>query len=204
MNRNTQSSIQNLIRRNKDKWWVWLIVIALLIFAPEYLVGNNNPSPTQDEVPIEYTQDFDGTNFEIFPKEKKIPVDLAFVNDGDTIRVDINGQRVAVRYLIIDAPEMNYNEGSPDPYAQEANDLNEEYLTNADQVYIEFDVGPYTDDYNRALVYVYADDVMLNEELVRQGLATVRYVNPPNNSYEGLLRDAQDEAQAEGLNLWRN
>lgn len=204
MNQNNQSSIQRLLKKNKDKWWVWLVVIALLIFVPEYLVGNNYQEPTQEQVSNELVQDFNGSNFDIFPKQTKIPVDLAFVNDGDTIRVNINGERVAVRYLIIDTPEMNHNEGSPEAYAQEASDVNEEYLMNANQVYIEFDIGPYTDDYDRALVYVYADDVMLNEELVRQGLATVRYVNPPNNSYEELLRDAQADAQAQELNLWSN
>ena len=37
--------------------------------------------------------------------------------------------------------------------------MNETYLKEADQVYIELDVGPPTDNYNRILAYVYSDDV---------------------------------------------
>ena len=30
--------------------------------------------------------------------------------------------------------------------------------------------------------------MLMNEALLEEGLARVRYVNPPNNSYETLLR----------------
>ena len=41
-----------------------------------------------------------------------------------------------------------------------------------------------TDKYGRYLAYVYADGVMVNNALVRDGLARVKYVYPPNNTYE--------------------
>ena len=97
---------------------------------------------------------------------------------------------------------MNYDSDDPAPFAMEAKEMNETLLEEADQVYIELDVGPPTDNYNRILAYVYSDDVLVNEVLLEEGLARVRYVNPPNNSYEKLLREAEDHAQNESLNIW--
>lgn len=180
-----------------------LIILALaFIFTPEiFEFDYSQDTLTQDEA-ISVVSEFNGENFDVFPSQKKIPVDYVMANDGDTIRVDINGYTVPVRYLIINAPEMNYNQGPAEPYAEEAKEANAYYLESADQVYIELDVGPPTDNYDRLLAYVYADDLMINQRLLEEGLANVRYVNPPNNSYETLLRQAEERAKEEQLNIW--
>lgn len=43
---------------------------------------------------------------------------------------------------------------------------------------------------------------MVNETLVREGLASVDYVHEPNDKYEDLLRDAEDEAKEAGAGMW--
>lgn len=179
-----------------------IVIILFLLFGsnifdftyPNSIVDN-------DEAEI-ILQEFNGQNYEILPKQKRIPVDFVQVNDGDTIRIEVNGFEIPVRYLIINSPEMNYDSNDPEPFAQEAKRANESLLTSAKQVYVELDVGPPTDNYGRLLAYVYSDDTMINEFLVEQGLATVRYVNPPNNSYEKLLREAENRAREESLNIW--
>jgi hypothetical protein len=68
------------------------------------------------------------------------------------------------------------------------------------------------DPYNRLLAYVHADDifrggeVMLNAELLREGLAQL-YIVQPNTRHEDLLRAAQEKAKAEAketfaYNIW--
>ena len=43
---------------------------------------------------------------------------------------------------------------------------------------------------------------MVNEAVVRQGLARVTYIYPPNNTFEQMLKVSQSKAQAEKLNIW--
>lgn len=179
-----------------------IVIILVLFFAPDLLNFDSSNTVIDNQDAEVISSEFNGENFEVLPTLKKIPVDLVSVNDGDTMRIDLNGYEIPVRYLIIDTPEMNYDSGDPAPFAQEAKEMNETYLKEADQVYIELDVGPPTDNYNRILAYVYSDDVLMNEALLEEGLARVRYVNPPNNSYETLLREAEDRAQNESLNIW--
>ena len=122
--------------------------------------------------------------------------------DGDTTRFNFNGSSESFRYLIIDTPEIRTDSGTPEPYAVEAGDRVRELLTEADTIEVEFDVGPMTDDYDRYLAYVYADGEMVNEILVREGLATVRYANPPNTSHLDVLEEAESTAQKENAGLW--
>lgn len=56
--------------------------------------------------------------------------------------------------------------------------------------------------YGRGLAYIYADGKMVNEALVRQGLAKVAYVYKPNNTHEQLLRKSEAQAKKEKLNIW--
>lgn len=122
--------------------------------------------------------------------------------DGDTTRFNFNGGSESFRYLIIDTPEVRTNSGTPEPYAVEAADRVRELLTAADMIEVEFDVGPMTDDYDRYLAYIYADGEMVNEILVREGLAEVRYANPPNTSHLDLLEEAETAARQENAGIW--
>src|SRR5699024_2885088 len=122
--------------------------------------------------------------------------------DGDTTRFNFEGNSESFRYLIIDTPEINTDSGTPEPYAVEAADRVEELLTEADTIEVEFDVGPTTDDYDRYLAYVYADGEMINEVLLREGLATVRYANPPNTSYLEQFEEAEAQAEDDNAGLW--
>ena len=129
-------------------------------------------------------------------------VEYVSANDGDTISVQLDGEKKRVRLLMIDTPEMNYNKGEPMPYAEEAKQFTIDLLESAQSVELLFDKGPETDNYDRLLAYIYVDGVMLQEALLEEGLAAVRYVNEPNNSLEQQFRAIQDEAEKEGLNIW--
>jgi micrococcal nuclease len=68
----------------------------------------------------------------------------------------------------------------------------------------EVELEPDTADVNAAgflLRYVYVDDVMVNEVLLREGLARLA---PPdwNTRYEALLRGAEERARAAPVNIW--
>lgn len=132
-------------------------------------------------------------------EENEVTVDQHI--DGDTTRFNYNGDSESFRYLIINTPEIGRNGEADDPYAQEAFDRTQELLDNADTITIEFDEEK-QDHYDRYLAYVYADDEMVNETLVREGLAAVDYIYPPNDRHADLLKEAEQEAQAASLGIW--
>lgn len=131
--------------------------------------------------------------------ENEVTVDQHI--DGDTTRFNYNGTSESFRYLIINTPEIGRDGEADEPYAQEAFDRTQELLDNADTITVEFDEEE-QDHYDRYLAYVYADGEMVNEILVREGLASVDYVYPPNDRHADLLREAEQEAQAAGIGIW--
>ena len=53
------------------------------------------------------------------------------VNDGDTFKVEMDGEKKSVRLLMIDTPEMNYDKGQPMAFAEEAKAFTEKLLKEA-------------------------------------------------------------------------
>jgi len=88
---------------------------------------------------------------------------------------------------------------APEPFAEEASALNRQ-LVEGRQVRLEADREP-CDRYQRHLAYLFVDDLFVNAELVRQGLAVVK-TYPPNDKYQTVLQTAQAVAQRRGLGLW--
>ena len=111
------------------------------------------------------------------------------VIDGDTCHLE-DGRRV--RYLGVDAPE----EG--DPHAEEATLANNS-LVGGRAVRLEFSRAR-QDSNGRLLAYVFVDDTLVNEALVRQGHAHLRH--PVVARYRQRFRQAQDEARAAGVGIW--
>lgn len=132
----------------------------------------------------------------------RIPVKFSKPVDGDTARLIYQGKEEKFRFLLIDTPETKHPRLGKQPFGQEASDRTKELLQNADQVEVEFDVGTKEDKYQRKLAYIYVDGKMLNEILVREGLAKVAYVYPPNTRYLDRLEKAQEQAKAEKLGIW--
>ena len=86
-------------------------------------------------------------------------------------------------------------------YAEEATKLNKE-LVLGKTARLERDVL-YKDKYDRILAYVYVDDKMVNEELVKVGLAKTLNI-PPSNRYHAKLDREKNIAKAKKLGIWSN
>ncbi|WP_330857405.1 thermonuclease family protein [Staphylococcus delphini] len=122
--------------------------------------------------------------------------------DGDTSKFNIDGKEKTVRYLLIDTPETKHPRLGVQPFGREASERTRSLLSNAQKIEIEYDVGPKTDKYGRDLAYVFVDGKMVNEILVREGLAKVAYVYPPNTKYLDRLKAAEALAKQEKLGIW--
>jgi micrococcal nuclease len=115
------------------------------------------------------------------------------VTDGDTLRLLVDGINESVRLIGINAPE-----GGECLAAEAARRLGE--LVSAEPISLESDVSD-RDRFDRLLRYVHAGEVLVNEELVREGLAlAVRH--EPDVAEAARLEAAQAVAAAAGAGLW--
>ena len=121
-----------------------------------------------------------------------------WVADGDTIIID-DGRRV--RYIGIDAPEIDYENHRAAPMGYAAQSKNRQ-LVEGRQLKLEYDREK-KDHYGRTLAYVHrSDGLFVNLELLKQGYAYV-LSRCPNTSKAGLLLSAQREAMRDGKGIWR-
>ncbi len=122
---------------------------------------------------------------------------VKFVYDGDTILLD-NGEKV--RYLEVDAPEIDHTGGKDEFMARAARDFNIKRTDRA-RVRLEYDREK-RDRYGRLLAYVFLENgSMVNALLVRNGLAHVMFKDRNFKHKEDLLY-CQRQAMKERLGIW--
>ncbi|WP_207263300.1 thermonuclease family protein [Desulfovibrio sp. Huiquan2017] len=119
---------------------------------------------------------------------------LIRVLDGDSLRVEYQGRTLELRLIGVDAPEYRQE------YSRKARDFTRNFCRDK-PLQLEFDTER-RDHYGRTLAYVHAGGLMLNEELVRAGLAIPFRVRP-NTRYFARFRQAEDEARREQRGFWR-
>lgn len=125
------------------------------------------------------------------------------VADGDTIRVLLDGERISVRLIGVDTPELSDHfdrAAPPQPYAREAADFTRARLGGR-EVELEYERGDRRDRYGRTLAYVFlADGTFFNRQLVREGYARA-YTRFPFRFREQFLAD-EAVARRAGRGLW--
>lgn len=119
--------------------------------------------------------------------------------DGDTAHFNINGKDEKVRFLAINAPEYTKEK---EPYGKEASEKMCALLTDANNITLEYDdESDKTDKYGRILAWVYADDVLTQAEMLKEGLAEVKYIYG-DYAYVDELKALEAEAKKQKLNMW--
>jgi len=120
---------------------------------------------------------------------------LYSVIDGDSLEVVIDGKITEVRLIGIDAPEWGQE------FGLEAKSFALHFCLGK-ELQLEYDKDRH-DRYRRTLAYVYVDGEMLNEAIVRAGLA-LAFAYKPNTWHQAQLFQAQADARAEERGFWRN
>jgi len=121
--------------------------------------------------------------------------------DGDTVEL-ADGR--LVRYIGIDTPEVRRRVNGrwvmePEPFALEAAAVNRE-LVEGKTVRCEYDVQTH-DRYGRLLAYIFIGETMVNEELVRRGMAQPLTI-PPDVRYTERFQRLAREARQANRGLW--
>ncbi len=101
-----------------------------------------------------------------------------------------------MRYIGIDTPETYPKLEALGLEAWQANRA----LVEGKIVRLERDVSE-VDKYGRLLRYVYVDDIFVNAELVRAGLAYVK-AYPPDTKHQDYLEELEQEARQAGRGMW--
>jgi micrococcal nuclease len=156
---------------------LWLVVAALVAYRGWQLHQENLEAPP----PVLASQEYE----------------VARAVDGDTILL---ANRARVRLIGVDAPESVKPNHPVEPWGPEASSFTRQFVSGG-RVRLEFDQER-LDQYGRFLAYVWVGDRLLNEELVRAGLARVEFNYHYRSAMKTRFRRAQDEARAAGLGIW--
>lgn len=121
------------------------------------------------------------------------------VVDGDTLLL-ANGARI--RLIGADTPETVKPDHPVEPFGPEASEFTRRFVARGGwAVRLQFD-RERIDKYGRFLAYVFVDDVMLNEELIRAGLARAETGFRYAAAMKTRFRRAEDEAKAKRRGIW--
>ena len=122
------------------------------------------------------------------------------VVDGDTLL--LRQDRMRVRLQGIDTPETVKEDTPVELYGPEASAFTKAFVATAGgRLRMEVD-GESVDAFGRYLVFAWDGDRMLNEELVRAGLARGLLQYDYGQQKKDRLRQAQREAQRAGRGIW--
>ena len=150
------------------------------------------PTDSADDAPTVQT------TFSIPNEARKATVD--YVHDGDTLFIDLAGERLKVRLIGIDTPEVGDN---LECYGDTATEVARKLMPEGSTVWALTDGGT-EDKYGRSLFYLFTDDgLLVNVSLVARGAAETLLISN-NDRYWPELRVAQERAQALGRGVWGN
>ena len=124
-------------------------------------------------------------------------------SDGDTISVDMNGNKEKVRFIGVDTPETHKPNAPVQCYGPAASAFTKNVI-GTKKVRLEADpLSTNRDRYDRLLRYVYLPDgTLVNERLIRDGYGFYYPYFPFKKS--GQFEIAQDKARAENKGVWGN
>ncbi|MGL6225320.1 MAG: thermonuclease family protein [Thermoguttaceae bacterium] len=120
--------------------------------------------------------------------------------DGDTIILDENER---VRFIGVDTPETKKPNTPVQPFGPEASEFTKKAIEqNQNTVRLVYD-GDLKDKYGRTLAHVYLGNTLLNEELLRSGLAKAQLQYRFSSEMKERYRRAEEEAKQAKRGIWR-
>ena len=135
---------------------------------------------------------------------EKIEVEYKKCVDGDTAWFIMNDEDIKVRFIAINAPELEHEEKEAEYYSEEAKDYVCTKLERADKIELEFDPkSDMQDKYERYIAWIFVDDKLLQNDIVKNGYAKVDYVYD-DYKYVNELYKSEKYAQKKNLGIWKD
>ena len=134
--------------------------------------------------------------------QERLQVTFNSCIDGDTANVLLGNKEIKIRFLAIDTPETKHPTKGEELFGKEASEYTCNRLMNAKKIEIEYDSNSdKLDKYDRHLVWVWVDDYLLQDEIIKEGLAEVAYLYG-DYKYTGTLQNHQVIAQVNKVGVW--
>lgn len=133
---------------------------------------------------------------------KEIEVEFASCVDGDTAKFIYNGEVIKARFLAIDTPETVHPTKGKEKWGKEASEYTCNKISNATKIILEFDSNSdEMDKYDRYLVWIFVDNLLLQKQLIDLGYAKVAYLYG-DYKYTEILKDSEKMAKEKKLGIW--
>lgn len=123
------------------------------------------------------------------------------IRDGDTIDVNVKGQKQTVRLLLLDTPESVSQKIPPQKMGKEASSFLKKQL-DGKSVTLVYDRGQKEDKYDRKLAYIFCGGIHVNELMVKLGYGIVAYITKPNTTLLPQMLDAEKKAKSTKSGVW--
>lgn len=123
------------------------------------------------------------------------------IKDGDTIEVNVKGQKQTVRLLLLDTPESVSQKIPPQKMGKEASFFLKKQL-DGKSVTLVYDQGPKEDKYGRKLAYVFCNGIHINELMAKSGYGIIAYISKPNTTLLPEMLEAEKEAKETRAGVW--
>lgn len=131
------------------------------------------------------------------------PYDVVEVVDGDTLKIDRDGERVNLRLIGVDTPETRHPSVPDECYGAEATQAMKDLVADGQVWTVSDPTQDQEDRYGRALVYVHTEDgTMVNHKLIEEGAGIEYTYRGSVYQQQAKFREAQARAEAEGRGLW--
>jgi len=131
----------------------------------------------------------------------KIEVKLDKCVDGDTAWFILDNETIKTRFLAIDTPEST---NEIEEYGIEASEYTCNLLSTAKKIEIEYDSNSdKLDKYDRHLVWVFVDNILLQEKILEKGYASIEYIYGDYKYLDNLYK-IEKEAKDNNVGIWNN
>ena len=137
-------------------------------------------------------------------KAETIEVTYKSCVDGDTAWFTMDNEDIKVRFIGINAPELEHEESEAEYYSEEAKDYVCKKLESATKIELEFDSNSDKQDkYERFLAWIFIDGNLLQKDIVRNGYAKVAYLYD-DYKYSDIVLKNEEIAKKKKLGIWKD
>ena len=137
-------------------------------------------------------------------KAETIEVTYKGCIDGDTAWFTTEDEDIKVRFIGINAPELERKETQAEYYSEEAKNYVCTKLEKANKIELEFDPNSDKQDkYDRYLAWIFVDGKLLQKDIVKSGYAKVDYIYN-KYKYVNELYESENIAKKNNLGIWKD
>ncbi len=135
---------------------------------------------------------------------ESVNVKLSKCVDGNSARFMLRNNEIKAKFIGIESMLTINSEDNDEINGQLVSDYVCSILENATNIKLEYEPKSDKEDkYGRHLVWVFVDDTLLQENLVKLGYAKIAYLYD-DYAYRDKLIKAEDYAVANKLGIWHN